>query len=59
MIRCWCCERRWPDSADEIMGPCGCADDYCDHCLACVGHCQCADGFIVVRRREEGAELRE
>jgi hypothetical protein len=54
MIRCYCCERRYPASVDEILGPCICADDFCDRCLVCVHHCKCSGAesnpFIIIRR---------
>jgi len=44
MILCYCCERRFPESVDEILGPCTCVSNYCDQCLCCVWHCECSGG---------------
>lgn len=41
MIRCYCCERRWPESADAILGGCECREYTCQDCLLCTEHCAC------------------
>ena len=62
MILCYCCERRFPTSADEIMAPCSCADDFCAYCFLCIHHCKCGGGesecnpFIVIHHRPDDAD---
>lgn len=41
MIRCYCCERRWPASADAMFDVCECGPYTCEDCLLCP---ECRDG---------------
>jgi hypothetical protein len=43
VIRCYCCERRWPESADLMFGACECCEYTCEGCLLCTEHCECRE----------------
>lgn len=44
MILCYCCERRWPASADMMLGgACECCRFTCEGCLLCTEHCECPE----------------
>ncbi|OAI40413.1 hypothetical protein AYO40_04800 [Planctomycetaceae bacterium SCGC AG-212-D15] len=42
-VPCYFCERRWPESAEMILGGCECCEFTCEDCLLCTKHCECQE----------------